>query len=60
MMGTREKLRGGNEYDTLTKKGRRVFSGVFRHAGRAAAVKRQFWKRVRKDAQRRALLAACR
>lgn len=47
MMGTREKLRGGIEYDSLTR---------FRHRirlrpGETQRAKRQFWKRIRKRAR---------
>jgi hypothetical protein len=45
MMGTREKLRGGWEYDALTR-GRRMSRWK---AGKAARWKRQFWKRVRRQ-----------
>jgi hypothetical protein len=44
MMGTREKLRGGWEFDALTR-GRRMSRWK---AGKAARWKRQFWKRVRR------------
>ncbi len=57
MMGTREQMNGGDEYDALTKRGRRSLA-IFRHAGIAARTKRQFWKRVRKNAQREAHLSA--
>ena len=44
MMGTKEPLRGGDEYDVLTRwrrlvRGRRLA---------AQKVKRRFWKRIRK------------
>lgn len=44
MMGTRERLRGGDEWDYLTK-GRRFFR---KRPGKFAAVKARFWRRVRK------------
>lgn len=50
MMGTRESLRGGSEYDALTRRGRRALK-MFRHPGVASAAKRRFWKRVRKRAR---------
>jgi hypothetical protein len=50
MMGTREKLRGGSEYDALTRRGRRLLA-MFRHSGIASAAKRRFWKRIRKAAR---------
>jgi hypothetical protein len=57
MMGTREQMKGGDEYDALTKRGRRSLA-LFRHSGIAARTKRRFWKRVRKNARCEALLAA--
>ena len=44
MMGHREPLKGGDEYDALTKGGKRVHS--FR-PGQRKATKRKFWKRQR-------------
>ncbi len=43
MMGHREKLKGGNEYDALTK-ARRDFGPT---ASVVKQVKRAFWKRLR-------------
>ena len=48
MMGHREPLKGGDEWDALTKGGRRVHS--FK-AGERKVIKRRFNKRVRKDAK---------
>jgi len=42
MMGHREKLRGGDEYDYLTR-ARRMYG----HPSDAPRIKRQFWKRMR-------------
>lgn len=50
MLGTREQMRGGDEYDALTKRGRRLLM-VFRRPGIAAQTKRRFWKRARKNAR---------
>jgi len=50
MMGTREKLRGGDEYDALTR-ARRFFDW---QPGHAASIKRRFWKRARKVARTQA------
>jgi hypothetical protein len=50
MMGTRERLRGGDEYDALTKRGRRILK-IFQRPGIAAKAKRRFWKRARKQAR---------
>ena len=47
MMGHREALRGGVEWDYLTR-ARRYF---FKRAGKFTAVKRRFNKRVRKVAR---------
>jgi hypothetical protein len=44
MMGTREPLRGGAEWDAFTR-WRRCCG---KRAGRWAAIKRKFWRRVRK------------
>jgi hypothetical protein len=57
MMGTREQMKGGDEYDALTKRGRRALA-IFRHSGIAARTKRRFWRRVRKGARRETLLTA--
>jgi len=42
MMGHQEKLKGGDEYDYLTK-ARRTYG----HPADAAKIKRRFWKRLR-------------
>ena len=47
-----EKLRNGDEYDALTRKGRRSYK-VFFKAGRAARTKRRFGNGVRKAARLR-------
>lgn len=44
-MGTREKLRGGDEQDFLTK----ARKWYLHRAGQVKRVKRRFWKRVRKS-----------
>ncbi len=44
MMGTREPLVGGDEYDYLTRGRRRIK----KRAGKFRPVKRGFWQRVRK------------
>lgn len=46
MMGHREKLKGGDEYDHLRRGSRRVVS---HEAGVAAATKRRFNKRQRRE-----------
>ena len=46
MMGTRERLRGGEEFDALTKKARRIHRS---RAGKVAVAKRPFWRRVRRE-----------
>ena len=48
MMGTKEKLRGGDEYDFLTR-ARRWY---VKRRGEVKRVKRRFWKRVRKLTKR--------
>lgn len=48
MMGTREKMRSGDEYDALTRRGRRALK-LFWKPGIAAKTKRRFWKRIRKS-----------
>ena len=48
MMGTREKLRGGNEWEALSRRSRRLVRFA---PGIVQSVKRQFWKRVRKRAK---------
>jgi hypothetical protein len=45
MMGTREKLRGGDEWDAFCRRCRRVVKFA---PGRLKRIKRQFWKRFRK------------
>lgn len=54
MMGTREPLRGGWEYDALTRGRRRTHW----KAGKVARWKRQFWKRTRKQARAHAATEA--
>lgn len=54
MMGHREPLRSGDEYDYLTKQGRRV---IRPKAGKFSRVKRAFNRRVRKTARLAAQLA---
>lgn len=44
MMGTREPLKGGDEWDYLTR-ARKYYA---KRAGKFTKIKRQFWKRVRK------------
>ena len=44
MMGTKEKLKGGDEYDFLT----RARKWYIHRSGKVQKVKRKFWKRVRK------------
>ena len=46
-MWTRQRLRGGIEYDTLTRFRRRIRL----RRGEIARAKRQFWKRIRKQAR---------
>jgi hypothetical protein len=46
MMGHRERLKGGDEYDYLTKARRH-----YGHPRNAAEIKRGFSKRVRRDAK---------
>ncbi|MDE2229365.1 MAG: hypothetical protein KGL11_10045 [Alphaproteobacteria bacterium] len=48
MMGTREKMIRGSEYDALTRRGRRM---VPFKRGVVARIKRGFWKRLRHDAR---------
>ena len=43
MMGNKEKLKGGDEYDFLTR-ARRWY---MHRAGEVKKVKRRFWKRIR-------------
>jgi hypothetical protein len=50
MMGTREILKGGGEYEALTRGGRRY---VQLARGEVRRIKRQFWKRIRKTYRRR-------
>jgi hypothetical protein len=47
MMGTRQRLRGGIEYDALTRFRRRIRL----RQSEVARAKRQFWKRTRKEAR---------
>ena len=47
MMGHREKLKGGDEYDYLTK-ARRYYGYSFD----IKDIKRRFWKRLRQEAKR--------
>ena len=47
MMGHREKLKGGDEYDALTK-ARKVYGPG---AGVVKEIKRRFWKRLRREAR---------
>lgn len=54
MMGHREKLRGGSEYDFLTR-ARRYYA---KRAGKIRWWKRNFSKRVRRDAKEEALREA--
>jgi len=49
MMGHREKLKGGDEYDLLRRGSRRVNP---HRAGQVSALKRQFNKRQRRNARR--------
>ena len=51
MMGHREKLKGGDEFDALTKTGRRY---VRFRAGEAKAVKVKFSRRTRRAAKQQA------
>lgn len=44
VMGHREKLKGGDEYDALTK-ARRVYGPT---AGTVKQIKQKFWRRVRR------------
>lgn len=44
MMGTREPLKGGDEYDYLTR-ARRYYN---KRAGKFKPIKQGFWRRVRK------------
>lgn len=48
-----DKLRGGLEYDCLTKRGR---AALHKRSGTIAAAKRQFNKRARRNAKQRATL----
>jgi hypothetical protein len=43
MMGTKEKLKGGDEYDFLT----RARKWIGHRSGEVKRVKRRFWKRIR-------------
>jgi hypothetical protein len=47
MMGTREKLVGGDEYDALTR-ARQFYSC---RPGQVQSVKAKFWRRIRKAAR---------
>ena len=51
MMGHKEKLIDGDEYDALTR-ARKVYKYLDK-AGKAKKVKRKFNKRIRKDAKRK-------
>lgn len=48
MMGHREKLKTGDEYDRLTKGGHRLFLS---RAGKARAIKSRFSRRIRREAR---------
>jgi hypothetical protein len=48
MMGTREKLSGGHEWDVFSRKARHI---VMQGRGVRSYVKRRFWKRIRKRAR---------
>lgn len=48
MMGHREKMKSGDEYDALTMKGKRVHG--FR-ARQRASIKRKFNKRIRRESR---------
>lgn len=49
MMGTRETLKGGDEWDAFSRKARKFLR--FK-PGIRAAIKRRFWKRVRAYARK--------
>lgn len=51
MMGHREKMKSGDEFDALTKTGRRVF---LNRAGRARRIKKGFTRRTRRAAKQQA------
>jgi hypothetical protein len=58
MMGHREKMKGGEEYDMLCRRSRNL---LHQWAGRASAAKRAFSRRMRKitnQEERRAALLA--
>ena len=44
-MGTRETLKGGNEWDAFSRKSRRI---THSSNGKYAWIKARFWRRVRK------------
>lgn len=50
MMGHREKIKGGDEYDALHRRSRRIVVGLDR-PGVIKKAKKRFNRRVRKDAK---------
>jgi hypothetical protein len=51
MMGHREPMKSGDEYDALTRRGKRVHRW---RPGQRRSVKRKFSKRIRREAKREA------
>lgn len=54
MMGHREKMRGGDEFDALHRKSRRIVVGLDR-PGIVRKAKQKFNRRVRKEAKAKAV-----
>ena len=51
MMGTRAKLKGGDEWDAFHRNSRRILLPYLHKPGIVRWLKRKFWKRQRQEAK---------